>query len=133
MDADRKSTVSSFYGGRKGSLDALNADFPPPLTHGDHVRRDSFFIPDGASRGGVDLLNVNSNSAGYNRNSFFHTGREEPLKGGRDEEQADDAWDVYADFNNTGPRYSTAFSQGGDKGYDTASSQQSPISLLWQL
>lgn len=53
-------------------------------------------------------------SAGYNRNSFFHTGREEPLKGGRDEEEpatpgTGDAWDIYADFNNTGPKYSTAF------------------------
>lgn len=34
------------------------------------------------------------------------------MKGGRDEEEAqNDAWDVYADFNNAGPRYSTAFGQ----------------------
>lgn len=55
-------------------------------------------------------------SAGYNRNSFFLSGREEPLKGGRDEEEpgtpaGTDAWDVYADFNNNGPRYSTAFTK----------------------
>jgi len=114
MDSDRKSTVSSFYGGRKSSLDALNADFPSPAERTRKDSSSSFFNPDRASRAGVDL--VNSNSAGYNRNSFFHTGREEPLKGGRDEEQAEESWDVYADFNNTGPRYSTAFTQG-DKGY----------------
>src|ERR1700690_3133191 len=104
MDSDRKSAVSSFYGGRKSSLDALNADFPAPMTQGEpRARKDSsssFFNPDLASRASADHLNgVNPNSAGYNRNSFFHTGREEPLKGGRDEEQVDDSWDVYADFN----------------------------------
>jgi hypothetical protein len=41
--------------------------------------------------------------------SFLHTGREEPLRGGRDEEEQDGAWDVFADFNNAGPRYSSAF------------------------
>jgi len=53
-------------------------------------------------------------SGGYNRNSFFPAAREEPLKGGRDEEtnNAGDAWDVYADFNNAGPRYSSAFGMG---------------------
>jgi hypothetical protein len=124
MDSDRKSTVSSFYGGRKGSLDALNQDFPSPT--GDYAghqsgrTRDdasSFFNPDGAApfRGSSELLAGRSNTAGYNRGSFFHTGREEPLKGGRDEEDltpnTDNAWDVYADFNNAGPRYSSAFGQ----------------------
>jgi hypothetical protein len=141
MDSDRKSTVSSFYGGPKSSLDALNTDFPAPLTHAERTRKDSsssFFNPDRASRANVDLINgVQSNSAGYNRNSFFHTGREEPLKGGRDEEQVDDSWDVYADFNNTGPRYSAAFGQG-DKGYqqivrppgDDAGSTIGPVELV---
>jgi hypothetical protein len=100
MDSDRKSAVSSFYGG-KNSFDALNSDFP---------------------RGNVDLLSSgHPNSAGYNQGSFFDAGRQEPLKGGRDEEadvglNQDDAWDVYADFNNVGPRYSTAFGQN-DAGY----------------
>ena len=44
------------------------------------------------------------------------------MKGGPDEEKdagEAEAWDVYADFNNAGPRYSTTFgnsqpqSQGG--------------------
>jgi hypothetical protein len=61
----------------------------------------------------MDPLNARSGSAGYNRGSFFHAGREEPLKGGVDEETPEaDAWDVYADFNNTGPRYSSAFGMG---------------------
>jgi hypothetical protein len=94
MDSDRKSAVSSFYGG-KTSFDALNTDFP---------------------RGNVDLLSGGrSHTAGYNRSSFLDAGRQEPLKGGRDEEAEaglqDDGWDVYADFNNAGPKYSAAFGQ----------------------
>jgi hypothetical protein len=92
MDSDRKSAVSSFYGG-KSSFDRLNTE------------------------GNVDLLSGGlPNSAGYNRRSYLDAGRQEPLKGGLDEEaeagfQQDDGWDVYADFNNTGPKYSAAFGQ----------------------
>src|ERR1700730_15882109 len=65
MDSDRKSAVSSFYGG-KSSFDRLNGDFP---------------------RGNVDLLSGGlPNSAGYNRRSYLDAGRQEPLKGGLDEE-----------------------------------------------
>lgn len=113
MDSDRKSTVSSFYGARKPSVDALNQDYPPqPMVGGRRDDASSFFSPD---RSSMDHLNgPRTGSAGYNRGSFFHTGREEPLKGGRDEEipAEADAWDVYADFNNTGPRYSSAFGMG---------------------
>jgi len=131
MDSDRKSTVSSFYGGRKTSLDALNSDFPSPSAPNyvspgqEQVSRDaasSFFHPERASRGNLDLLDGGRiSSAGYNRGSFFLTGREEPLKGGRDEDDHrengnDGAWDVYADFNNAGPRYSAAFGQGQGQG-----------------
>lgn len=59
------------------------------------------------------LTGARSASAGYNRNTFFPAAREEPLKGGADEEAGEsDAWDVYADFNNAGPRYSSAFGMG---------------------
>ncbi|KAF9568754.1 hypothetical protein CPC08DRAFT_624866 [Agrocybe pediades] len=63
----------------------------------------------------MDPLTAPRPSAGYNRNSFFPAAREEPLKGGRDEEanEVGDAWDVYADFNNAGPRYSSAFGMPG--------------------
>ncbi|KAG6919629.1 hypothetical protein DXG01_003493 [Tephrocybe rancida] len=126
MDYDRKSNVSSFYGGRKGSLDALNSDFPA-TTATARPRDDasSFYNPEQVPRGSMDPLNGGrTSSAGYNRGSFFHAGREEPLKGGRDEEEAaasqvgEGIWDVYADFNNTGPRYSNAFGAGQtEKGY----------------
>ncbi|KIK69936.1 hypothetical protein GYMLUDRAFT_34340 [Collybiopsis luxurians FD-317 M1] len=117
MDSDRKSTVSSFYGGRRGSQDALNQDFPSPLgqnyhghAQGGRGRDDasSFFNPDRAS-GNLDGAG-RASTAGYNRRSFFHAGREEPVKGGRDEEEeaGGGGWDIYADFNNTGPRYSSA-------------------------
>ena len=94
MNPDRKSTVSSFYGD-KSSFDALNNDFQP----GHYARP----------------------SAGYNQESFLAAGRQEPLKGGRDEEADlgsphDQGWDVFADFNNAGPKYSTAFGQN-DAGY----------------
>ncbi|KAL0960605.1 hypothetical protein HGRIS_005637 [Hohenbuehelia grisea] len=111
MDPDRKSTVSSFYGA-KSSMDALNNEFSRSAPGGqDRARRDSsssFFNPE-RERGSVDLLATGRPSAaGYNKDSFFPGAREEPLKGGRDEEEAG-GWDVYADFNNAGPRYSTAF------------------------
>jgi len=73
-------------------------------------------------KGNVDLLNGGlPNSAGYNRRSYLDAGRQEPLKGGLDEEadaglQPDDGWDVYADFNNAGPKYSGAFGQN-EAGY----------------
>ncbi|KJA24009.1 hypothetical protein HYPSUDRAFT_39124 [Hypholoma sublateritium FD-334 SS-4] len=127
MDADRKSTVSSFYGARKPSVDVLNQDYPPqPMVGGRRDDASSFFSPD---RSSMDHLNgPRTGSAGYNRGSFFHTGREEPLKGGRDEEipAEADAWDVYADFNNTGPRYSSAFGMGQSQ---PAYTQLPPTSL----
>ncbi|KAF7327033.1 hypothetical protein MKEN_00278300 [Mycena kentingensis (nom. inval.)] len=98
MDSDRKSTVSSFYG-RKSS-DALTNDYAHTNAAGRAPLRDdasSFF-----GRTSTDML-----------------GREEPLKGGRDEEDEMEAgpgsagWDVYADFNNAGPRYAGAFGLGG--------------------
>lgn len=109
MDADRKSTVSSFYGARKSSFDVLNAQYPPQPAVRGRDDASSFFSPE---RSSTDHLNAVRSSAGYNRNSFFHVGREEPLKGGRDEDPQEDAWDVYADFNNAGPRYSSAFGMG---------------------
>jgi hypothetical protein len=113
MDADRKSTVSSFYGGhggRKTSMDALNQDFPSnnlPAGAGRPTRDDasSFFSPE-PGRSSMDRLGGRRVSAGYNASTFY-PGREEPLKGGRDEEE--EVWDIYADFNNAGPRYSTAY------------------------
>lgn len=121
MDYDRKSTVSSFYGGRKGSLDALNSDFPTAPSGRARDDASSFFNPEHGGRGSADILSAGHGSAGYNRGSFFHVGREEPLKGGRDEEETDavgnQIWDIYSDFNNTGPRYSAAFGQSDNKGY----------------
>ncbi|KAG6883710.1 hypothetical protein C0992_008035 [Termitomyces sp. T32_za158] len=118
MDYDRKSNVSSFYGGRKGSLDALNADFPVTTAGRSRDDASSFYNPEQVPRNSLDPVNgPRTSTAGYNRGSFFHAGREEPLKGGSDEEEeaghrvGEAIWDVYADFNNTGPRYSSAFGQ----------------------
>ena len=118
MDYDRRSAVSSFYGGRRSSVDALNRDYaaPPPSEH--RARRDSsssFFNPNGTGtlpRGAADPSRVSN--AGYNRMSYLDAGRSEPVKGGMDEVERpnEGGWDVYADFNNAGPRYSHAFGLG---------------------
>ncbi|KIJ04791.1 hypothetical protein PAXINDRAFT_104016 [Paxillus involutus ATCC 200175] len=119
MEYDRKSAVSSFYGARR-SIDVLNdVPEPPPVPGSQYPRgaarpraeSQSSFYADRQSRASHDLLN--GQSAGYNASSFFDAGRQEPLKGGRDEEEEapgpPEAWDVFADFNNMGPRYSSAF------------------------
>ena len=119
MDSDRKSTVSSFYGGRRSSVDPLNRDYAGlPPTSDPRARHDSsssFYGPTGTGalpRGAG--APTRTNGAGYNRMSYFDAGREEPVKGGNDEiEQPNEGgWDVFADFNNTGPRYSHAFGLG---------------------
>ncbi|KAI9509980.1 hypothetical protein F5148DRAFT_1274975 [Russula earlei] len=110
MDYDRKSAVSSFYGGQTMP--------PPPPTSDQRARRDSsssFFNPTGAEalpKGAAEPARVHS--AGYNRMSYFDAGREEPVKGGYDEVERpnEGGWDIYADFNNAGPRYSHAFGLG---------------------
>lgn len=88
-------------------MDALNHDFPsdhPPAGRPGRDDASSFFSPE-LNQTSMDRLGGRRASGGYN-SSTFYPGREEPLKGGRDEEE--EAWDVYADFNNAGPRYSSA-------------------------
>lgn len=114
---DGKSPVSSYYGGRP-SGDALNNDYSgnparPPRNRFDSSS--SYYNQDvDRPRSSTELLNGGTRSAGYNQNSFFDAGRTEPLKGGDDEEdplrgKGDGSWDIFADFNNAGPRYSEAF------------------------
>ncbi|KAL4066437.1 hypothetical protein V8B97DRAFT_2025412 [Scleroderma yunnanense] len=129
MDYDRKSAVSSFYGARR-STDPLNdtQSAAPLASNTGHVSQyaartartrvdsASSYYADRQSRRSHDMLNPGQ-SAGYNASSFLDAGRQEPLKGGADEEEEDEAqpnqpWDIYADFNNTGPRYSSAFGIG---------------------
>ncbi|KIN96474.1 hypothetical protein M404DRAFT_1006751 [Pisolithus tinctorius Marx 270] len=129
MDYDRKSTVSSFYGARR-STDVLNANPPATGRGGQYaapstrprVDSASSFYADRQSRPSHDVLSHQGQSAGYNASSFFDVGRQEPVKGGADEQEEEeeeeggepqaDSWDIYADFNNVGPRYSTAFGVG---------------------
>ena len=118
MDPDIKSHVSSFYGGRP-SGDALNNDYSGnPAVESQRGRYDSassYHNQDvDQPRPSTELLNGGTRSAGYNQNSFFDAGRTEPLKGGYDDEDPmrgknEGSWDVFADFNNAGPRYSAAF------------------------
>ncbi|KAI0088644.1 hypothetical protein BDY19DRAFT_948922 [Irpex rosettiformis] len=112
MDYDRKSGTSSFYGNRRSSYDALNRDFPAPqFPEADRARHDStstFNNPNGPTRESAEGY-ANFPSPGYNPSSFMAPARSEPLKGGYDEEAYhDEPFDIYADFNNQGPRYSKA-------------------------
>lgn len=121
MDYDGRSAVSSFYGGRKNSLDALNSDFPAPNAQQSYAQparnrydsASSFYNADRASRGSADILGGGGQHVGYNQTSFFQPVREEPVKGGFDEEAnfspKNDDFNIYNDFNNAGPKYSTAF------------------------
>lgn len=146
MESDRKSGLSSYYGGRGSTGDALNQDFPSANFREERPRYDSsstFYSPDPGSRQSTELLN-GKRSAGYNRKSFFDAGRVEPLKGGYDDEEQlsgkdEGNWDVFADFNNSGPRYSTAFGQN-EAAYqpishprgknDDAASSISPVEMV---
>lgn len=117
MDSDRKSHVSSYYGGRRSANDSNNdySGNPPRSQGGRYDSASSYHNQDvGQPRPSTELLNGGTKSAGYNQNSFFDAGRTEPLKGGYDEEDPlggknEGSWDVFADFNNVGPRYSEAF------------------------
>jgi hypothetical protein len=117
MDPGRKSHVSLYYSGRR-SGDPSNNDYPgnpPPPQRTRYDSDSSYHNQDvGQPRPSTELLTGGPKSAGYNQNSFFAAGRTEPLKGGYDEEDPlggknGGSWDVFADFNNAGPRYSTAF------------------------
>jgi hypothetical protein len=112
MEYDRKSGTSSFYGNRRTSVDALNRDFhSPQFPEAERPRLDStstFNNPNGPSRASAEAFS-NFASSGYNPSTFMAPARSEPLKGGYDEEAyRDEPFDIYADFNNQGPRYSKA-------------------------
>jgi hypothetical protein len=84
-----------------------------PANFGYGHGRDDISLSYAGEASSMDHINPSRPSAGYNRDSFRRIGRQEPVKGGPDEEQDAgemEAWDVYADFNNTGPRYSAALS-----------------------
>ena len=114
MDPNRKSNVSSYYGGGR-SGDVSNNDYSGQPQRTRYDSSSSYHNQDvGQPRPSTELLNGGTRSAGYNQNSFFDVGRTEPLKGGYDEEDPlkaknDGSWDVFADFNNAGPKYSSAF------------------------
>lgn len=95
-------------------MDALNQDFaqtPPASRDRYDSNAHSFYDNGGSSQRSTEMLRPQG--AGYNRQSYLDTGRVEPVKGGYDDEEArrenEGGWDVFADFNNAGPRYSTAF------------------------
>jgi hypothetical protein len=54
---------------------------------------------------------------GYNQASYASAGRAEPLKGDPEADGAlDDGFDIYADFNNAGPKYASVSYSGGGGG-----------------
>ncbi|GAB1520683.1 hypothetical protein RhiTH_003771 [Rhizoctonia solani] len=115
-DFDSRSQVSSFYGRPSSqiNMDSMPRQRQQPDTLGTN-RRDStssFFRPDEYGASGLDYDSTNRRGGGYDRASYI--GLDNPRgdigAAGKDEE-----WDVFADFNNQGPRYATPFQQ--DSGY----------------
>ncbi|KAF8755239.1 hypothetical protein RHS01_05725 [Rhizoctonia solani] len=95
-------------------MDSMPRQRQQPDTLGTN-RRDStssFFRPDEYGASGLDYDSTNRRGGGYDRASYI--GLDNPRgdigAAGKDEE-----WDVFADFNNQGPRYATPFQQ--DSGY----------------
>ena len=133
MTTNRPPNVSSYYDGRDGrssndanqSLSAYqqNQSFPRRERVDSSSSSAANYSNNRLSQTSQDLLTGEmpgqqhlTGSGGYNRNSFFPPTSEAPVKGLDDLERQqhaalgpqDDGWDVYADFNNTGPRYSVA-------------------------
>ncbi|CAE6472437.1 unnamed protein product [Rhizoctonia solani] len=113
---DNRSQVSSFYGRPSSqiNMDSMPRQRQQPETSGAN-RRDStssFFRPEEYGASGLDYDSTNRRGGGYDRASYI--GLDNPRGdigvAGKDEE-----WDVYADFNNQGPKYATPFQQ--DNGY----------------
>lgn len=116
MDPDRRSRAPSHYGGgRTGDASNNDRSGNPQPQRTRYDSSSSYYNQEVSQpRPSTELLNGGRRSAGYNQNSFFDVGRTEPLKGGDDEEEPlggkdGGTWDVFADFNNAGPRYSSAF------------------------
>jgi hypothetical protein len=112
---DRRSAVSSFYGGRQSPMDALNNPPAQDYSRPDgRERRDSSstFFGRNVEEYGNSLSSPRRGDAGYSSDSYrAQPGRVEPVKGLHDDEELGEAggWNVFADFNNAGPRYSAAF------------------------
>ena len=114
MDSDRRSNVSSFYGNKPNPSFNPNAaadqdarspfDTPPTSGRrtGPHDRKDSttssFFNPRNSSTFDPAAPNYAFRSAPS------RSTHEEP-RYAKDDEEVEAGWDVYADFNNAGPRY----------------------------
>lgn len=96
---------------------------------GPHGRKDSttssFFNP--APRHSAELLN-NGPATPHSQESSYYGSK--PTLGAADPEMgaAGGGWDVYADFNNAGPRYSSMKTQSGPGGSVTASYMAQPHS-----
>lgn len=74
-------------------------------------RRDStssFFRPEEYGAQGLDYDSTNRRGGGYDRTSYY--GLDGP-RGDLGTAGKDEEWDVFADFNNKGPRYAAPFQQ----------------------
>ncbi|CAE7233934.1 unnamed protein product [Rhizoctonia solani] len=110
-DFDTRSQVSSFYGRPSSQMNMDSVRRPQDAALNRRDSNSSFFRPD--EHGPGDYDSTNRRGGGYDRSSYI--GLDNPRgdigAAGKDEE-----WDVYADFNNAGPRYnSTPFQP--DTGY----------------
>ncbi len=107
---ESRNQTDSIYAPRQSTYEPLNPEddpFSPP----NYSTNDTLYHTQGQPYGG--------NHDGYppaNTTSTYDpppgNPRTEPVKMGDEETDASRGWDVYADFNNTGPRYSGAGNLG---------------------
>ncbi|KAG8885375.1 hypothetical protein FRB98_001829 [Tulasnella sp. 332] len=138
-DFDGRSAVSSFYGGQSVMND------PPTYAsrgNGGPGRRDSqstFFGRNGEDynpqQPQYESYPLRDHNAEYAGHSTYPPPPDaiEPVKGGYDDDPGDvgkgAGWDIYADFNNNGPRYSNVPFAGTMKGNDGYRPLKAPDSI----
>ena len=108
---DGRSAVESFYGapGNRQSTSYAPVEHNPeddPFTPPPRGRRDSAstFFGRNDEKGEYEMQSRPSGG----RASLYGQPRQEPVKYDEDPEDGATAFDIYADFNNAGPRYSGA-------------------------
>lgn len=95
MDSDRRSGYSQYY----GNNNTANSKGPIGLAGAanDHARNDSM--------AGLPHPRASQELLGGHRNSYASSSPFKPDTG--DDMNPEDGWNVYSDFNNSGPRYSS--------------------------
>lgn len=123
-DYDGRSAVSSFYGAPAASNESGPYGGRAQPATGRRDSQSTFFGRNGEDYNPQQLQYesepLRDHPGDFGGQSYPHRPYAiEPVKGGADEEPGQGAgWDVYADFNNAGPRYSNVPFAAAIKGND---------------